>query len=217
MTLPRNFEEYRQQYSSLSFNDLKMLNLTWYHIFPEQLHFRQEFFCNAVRTASEELKKPLLDIVEIGGYQGELAQAVSCSVGCKSWLNIEIIQHNPMQGLPQTYREHVLTLPLWVERVPLQKYDLLIASETLEHFNDEEVMYLMNYVAEARVKYLAFQIPINEEGQDWKGWTASHVLTMGRKEFRQLLNSNYILIDSFDGVTADNSNLAWFCTWRLRV
>jgi hypothetical protein len=205
-----DFDTFRKYYRCLSFDDLKKIYEIWLQKYPEQRHFDTRLFLSCIKNAASALNKKV-KVVELGGYGGELAfQIFKECPEILEWLNIEIVKHKMFNGLEKYhYSEYVLSKQVWQEDLDISKYDIFISSDTLEHFTDEEVRKLITFIVNNKVKYLALKAPILFNGQTWNGAVASHVLNMGTKQIKRLLEVSYELID-------EHEDGSWRSLWRQR-
>lgn len=189
------FDHFREVFPSLSFNDLKKQHEEWYREYPGQTRVSKQFFINCFKYVVKTLKRSNLNVVELGGYEGELALQILKFYPEMQWLNIEIISHRMKKGLENyQYKEHVLSDQLWNENLDLRKYDVFVSSHTLEHLSDVQVERLFHYLGANNLKYLILQVPIKVNGQTWQGYGGAHVLRMGSTQMKKLLNPLYCLV-----------------------
>jgi len=200
-----DFDWLRANYRNLTFNDLKRLSEIWLKRYPVQRYYDREFVVSCFRRIMSELHKDSLRVVELGGYNGELALEMSEVFPRLDWLNIEIIQHEPLAGLDRyKYREYVLLQQIWDDGVDISGRDVFVSFDTLEHFPNDEFEKIVLYLSMNRPRFLILKIPILDQGQRWSGKSDSHLLTMGSRRVRELLSSSYeILIDDQRRSSAD--------------
>jgi len=154
------------------------------------------------------MKRLDLKVVELGGYEGELALQILEIYPKIQWLNVEIIKHRIKRGLENyRYREHVLSNQLWNEKLELRGYDVFVSSHTLEHLNAVQVKHLFHYLIGNKIEYLILQTPVKANGQTWQGYGGAHVLRMGSNHMKKMLNPSYCLVCERG---------AWHSIWRKR-
>lgn len=203
-----DFNCFRKNYKSFTFEELKHLYGIWLLTYPVQSYFNRDFFLSCINCVSKELGRLDLKIVELGGYQGELALEAFTLNPQLDWLNIEIIQHKPVNGLEHCkYLEHVLSKQVWEEDLNIGDRDLFVSGDTLEHFPDEEFEQIVTYVAKNRLEFLAFRIPIGPDGGAGGG-TNTHQLNMGSNNAKELIGQHYTLILEKPG---------WNSFWRRSI
>lgn len=205
------FDEYRAVYKSLTFEDLKLLHKIWSERYPIQRYWVRTFgfYMDCIEYVIKDLKRKKLKIVELGGYDGELASFVLKKYPRLSWLNIEIQKHDATPSLMNyDYYEHVLSKQVWEENINLTEYDIFLSTSTLEHFTNEEFVKILNYLVSNKIKYLVLKIPIAPNGQTWEGARSSHLLTMGSNQMKRLLNKSYtMVVEKFK---------SWRSFWKLK-
>jgi hypothetical protein len=206
-----DFDWFRRDYNRLSFEDLKYLYGIWLQKYPGQKYYDKGFFLNCITLASEELGKANLRVAELGGYNGELALEILTVIPSLNWLNIEIIAHQPVNGLEHfSYREHVLSSQLWDEHLNLSDRDVFVSGDTLEHFSNDEFEKIIGYLETQRIRYLVLKIPIYPEGQTWNGVSAAHLLTMSVEQAAGVISKFYVLL-------SEQVGWGWASFWRLKL
>lgn len=203
-----DFDWFRRVYPTMTFEELKRLYGIWYVKYPEQRYYNIIWFTECIRDAMLELGRNDLKIVEIGGYNGELALEMFRIFNKIEWLNIEVIGHNQLKELQNyNYKEQVLSKQIWDENPDISKYDFFITSDTIEHFPDNEVINIFEYISSSKIKYLSMKIQIIDNGQVWDGQAAAHLINMGTEKAKSILSDlNYELI---------RDDFGWISFWRL--
>lgn len=140
--------------------------------YPEQRHFAADLVLEAVRLAHAET------VVEIGGWDGELAEEVlrSCA-SIRHWTNYEIAPVEPVCGRKRY--EHVEV----VEHYPWERDlvgDLFVASHVLEHLTRKHFEALLDAL---HFRWAYVDVPIGPERSTWGGSMTTHVLDLTIGEF----------------------------------
>lgn len=177
-----DFGAWRNAYDDLSYADhLQIHELLW-RFFQDQQHYD-------VATAQNFLSSiPLLRIVEVGGWHGELAAHVLPNLpACESWVNYEICKSAANHPACRDSRYRALIPPsfLWeCERVPLNG---LVASHVIEHMRWTQLKKLFRWATNAKAFYLASPLPEDGSAPDWNGYPGTHILEVGWSEIESYL------------------------------
>jgi hypothetical protein len=190
-----DFDWYRANYEKLTFDDIKRLNVIWSHKYPVQKHCNLDFVIKCFRRIISETGRDQLRVAELGGYNGELALDVFRVFPRLDWLNIEIIAHNPVNDLKNyQYAEYVLSAQIWEEGLDLRDRDVFVSVNTLEHFPDNEMREIVEYLSKNRPRYLVLSVPTVFGGLNWNGYFGSHLLEMGKDRVKALLSESYVIL-----------------------
>ena len=202
-------DKFRSDFPSLTFDALKEKYEQWYTTAPHQTRFSKTFFVNCFKYIVKILRRGNLKVLELGGYEGELALQILKIYPGIQWLNVEIVKHRMKKDLANySYREHVLSDQLWNEKLNVRGYDVFASSHTLEHLSDMQVKLLFHYLVSNSIRYLILQLPIQAKGQTWQGYGGAHVLRMGSNQIKKLLTPSYCLVYE--------RREPWYSCWRNR-
>lgn len=186
-----NFDDYRQYYSSLSFKDLKSIIDILDHTWPHQCLFDLSRI-KSIFTLIESHSPGAINIIELGCHEGHLAKQILHNVpgySIQSWrgydLNLRALQRS--SSIVDDHRFSNCDLEDWFYNIELPDFNLFVSTHTLEHMNMQEVTRVFDHIYK-KALYLILEIPIKENGQDWRGYKGTHVLKEGRKVIRQLLS-----------------------------
>lgn len=162
-----DFDVWRREYDTLSFEDHKRYYEDWARRFPCQqswnLKYAQEFMDRfQPRT-----------VIELGGWDGSLAAALIPGNFVLSWRNYDLIEVPQVCELNQ-YELRVLDQPLW-ECGPLFA-DAFVATHTIEHLKARELELL---IPKLNVTSCLVEAPIERRGREWWGYEGSHILEIG--------------------------------------
>jgi hypothetical protein len=189
-----DFDWYRANYQRLSFDDLKRINAIWSQKYPIQRHYNVDFVIDSFRRIVSETGRDQLRIAELGGYNGGLALQVLRVFPRLHWTNIEIIKHTSVSDLRNyQYCEYVLSKQIWEEMLDISDRDVFVSVNTLEHFPNNEMKNIVDYLSKNRPTYLLLSIP-TVGGLSWNGYGGSHLLMMGREEVKGLLSGSYAIM-----------------------
>ena len=126
---------------------------------------------------------PGLVVVELGGWDGALAQALlSTRSGIENWTNYDLVEV-PQVCKRDNYRLLILDDYLWNQGEV--HGDVFIACHTIEHLTAAELEQLFDVL---RVKFIYLQAPIaHQSGEAWNGYVGSHILEIGWDRIDELL------------------------------
>jgi hypothetical protein len=139
------------------------------------------------------------DVLELGGWQGHLAQNVWDLVP-GYWDNYEVcrwaVENSVLSDL--RYRPCVATAYLWdYPSGSLDGYRTFVASHVLEHLRLSEIERLAERLT---VDYAYLQAPIPDVATDWAGYDGTHVYDGSWSEIEQAFEASGLrLIPSLSG------------------
>lgn len=139
--------------------------------FPDQRHFHAD-------PVLRWLEDKPGQILEIGGWKGELAAAVlPLAPKVTSWLNVEVSQRAIDAGVCHDIRYHAHKPDSfrWWESGFYSRN--VIASHVLEHLSTEDVASLVAHLDYCNHWFV--ECPLNDEPQSWAGYFGSHILGVG--------------------------------------
>jgi len=208
-----DFNGYREKHNSLSFKQLQEYNRMWLQCYPEQKFWDKTFLSflkDSLKDATLYFNRNTLNVMEFGGYDGELAFNILKANPCFSWANIEIIEHEKHEGLElYDYKEYVFSSFLWQVKPDVSSCDVFVSSDALEHITNNEFSELLYYLADNKIKFLILGIPVKPEGQTWEGYYGSHLLTYGSNIIKERLNQlGYVLV-------REQNKKTWESFWKL--
>lgn len=205
------FNLFRKQYHTLSFEEQKRINTQWNSKFPNQKHYDLHFFLTCFQHIATEIGENI-SVAELGGNNGQLAFDVLSIFPRMKWLNIEIINLDQVDGLKDfNYSFYELPAQIWNTDFRLSGFDLFVSSHTFEHLSNDDMDNFLFFLLGQNVRYLIFETPLKEHGQDWHDYHGSHVLKYGRGYIRRILKKKYELIKEDVG---EKSFLKWCSFWR---
>lgn len=126
------------------------------------------------------------NILEIGGWKGELAAKVLPQVTNERWTNFEISQRAIDAGLhcdryfpvrPQRFR-------WWQSEI--RDEPLVIASHVLEHIAYDDVVDLVFSLKNATHWFV--ECPLDRGPTDWNGYYGAHILNVGWDGLEDVFN-----------------------------
>ena len=182
-----DWDEWRSRYSSMTYAEQQAFySEVWKH-HPSQLHF-DAGAALAFMRALPVMPRPMR-VVEIGGWRGELAEALIPYLPASwSWLNLEICREAAAASVCQQPAFRAVSPESWPwEDLPtLAGADILVASHVIEHMSVEHLEALVDSLATARWMFLASPLP-QSGTPDWAGYNGSHVLPLSLDGVTDLL------------------------------
>lgn len=161
--LSSDFDIWRDKYDSMDVASMRSFYDMLHSDHPEQSHFDLRAVCSWLRSLPSNPS-----ILELGGYDGELAEKCIGQYG--SWVNLEISSVDSRSGLDHRYVKQTLHSFPWECELP--KCDGFIASHSLEHLSDDHA-YLMLSRIDCDNVYI--DMPLGNP----TGTTAAHKMVRG--------------------------------------
>lgn len=163
LTFP-DLDKLRDRYDELSFQEFRswcqQIAATW----PEQAYWDAPAVSRFLDFTQAD------DVVELGGWDGALAQAVMRPG--MDWLNLEVTEVPQVCTFPDFHLKVLEDWPwTWDDWG-----DVLIMSHVIEHMSVEHLRSLLRR-CESRAVYV--DAPLSEEsGTNWRGSPTSHILPL---------------------------------------
>lgn len=177
------FDKWRKEYPTLSYQQQQEYARWLYEEYPDQSYFGGVFQERVISLCEKE--RPLR-VMELGGWNGELASAVlKVESKIKVWDNFEICPTVPSVCKDKRYTHCGVDDFVWNLKQVLI-YDLFVSSHALEHLTTKDLHELLHAVA--HIHHLAFQLPFPPNGS-WDGTTCFHILALSPSEFVELVTS----------------------------
>lgn len=199
------FNDYRNNYDKLPFENHQKFYGVIYEHFPSQRQYNLE----AVKKFLRKIKKP--GVVEIGGWQGELAQEIlESTMGKKvwSWVNYEICREAVDNGYDSPKYSGIALKDFFKFDEEMLDHNTLIMSHVLEHMKYREFAKFLDEVREAGYPfkhiYLDAPIPDKTRYVSWHNYVGTHVLEVGWEDILKLLKGHGYK------VTHDEQNIKFF-------
>lgn len=171
---PDVWNKWRAHYNELSFDEQVAFANAAEEKYPVQQHHHTSNFFSIFKQHNDS-------VLEIGGWKGELAASCFKQFKIKSWTNIEICTNAIKNTVPYlTGRPYHVSHPYkfdWFTEKRLNNYDICISAHTIEHFSNDHMLRLIDYIA--GIPLVAFEAPIQSDGDDWTDYGGTHMLTMG--------------------------------------
>ena len=184
----KNWGFFRDNYESLTIDDLVWINTKWDSVLP----YQKSHSLNAMVKMFSSITENNLKVVELGSYRSFLGSHLIEKVSSKvaEWHGYDI-NHAAIEDAiihPQIFNHK---LSKWFWEVDVSGYDIFVSSHTLEHFSFEQLKKIVETVSIC--KYLVLEIPLQN---NWRGFRGSHVLLTTVEEVESLISATHIkLID----------------------
>lgn len=178
-----NWDFYRDNYiqGKYSYADLVEINELWYPLLRRQVFFHPVW----ARRFFKQFNGKKLNVIELGCYQGELAEEIMARFPTKigKWVGSDICEsalYNAVVSDP--FEPMFLDEPFYKQQ--LDGFDVFISTHTLEHMIWPEVFQVFDKVNQSNIDSVFLELPVKENGKKWRGGGSSHVLDKGRKHIR---------------------------------
>jgi hypothetical protein len=158
-----NFDRWREEYDSLSFEDQQEAYEHVARMFPNQRSF------DVVEARKFIARYQPKTVVELGGWDDALANSLGAF---RSWTNYDLVEV-PQACAAFWYELVVLQRPFWEDDY---EADAFVATHTIEHLRARE---LESLVQRLRVKACLIEAPLRSGPTDWKGYRGTHILEVG--------------------------------------
>ena len=168
MTMGFDFDEWRANYDTMTHRDHVLVASRLWNLYPVQRHFDEV----AVSVFLDDVGAH--HVVEIGGYDGELASLVlPHHPEIVEWANIELCIEARQHTV--CHDERYWTDATWERGVA----DALIMSHSAEHMRWAEVQAFLTPPRAASAVYLVMPLPLDGSDPDWDHYDGTHVLEAG--------------------------------------
>ena len=197
------FNKWREQYHLLSSEDQMTLCNELEAKYPFQKAFDKkniEYIIEKL-VSNYRINEAKLNIVEAGGWKGELAHYCFLSTYgnfIKKWVNIEASTN----AIDKSVFKNPRYVPFWPvifnwftghnpigAFIDKENCNLFISCHVIEHLNDRDALDFINAIKVFPYVYL--EAPIKEEGSnEWKNYLGTHILKMGWDVIKLAMQSN---------------------------
>lgn len=188
------FNYYRAGYDKIPYEKQVEIYDVIAQNFPDQNRF------NAERVAKVLKENAASQVLEIGGWKGDLAKTVLPEIlTCCEWLNIEISKRAVEETVCKDSRYHAIVPDTFVWDLPnvTKGFDTLILSHVVEHWNLDQFKKLISNLNGIRTVFIDAPIPKTKDTVSWTDYPGTHVLVAGWKELDEVMIQNgFSTIDS---------------------
>lgn len=183
------FNKWRKNYDKMTYQDQQKFYTKLLKAHPHQSQFSKEYVPFFLNWTNE----PSLFVLELGGWDGELAQKMMYQFqNILRWDNYELTElAKEISVCKDTgYTVRVPDDFMWNVKIP-DEFNVFIASHVIEHIKAKELEKLITNLPKG-IKYIYFESPI---GQDWDNgdWTddySTHILEWGWKALNDCMGYN---------------------------
>lgn len=162
----------------MSFADQQAFYQAVLEAYPDQAHFNS----GTITDAFDLIQGQALQVVEIGGWDGQLAEYLLPRGDIASWVNHDLVEP-PQACKHPAYHFNLLQDYLW--NLGFVEADVFVACHTIEHLAWAELEHLL---AVLRVKWLYLESPLPiHHRRSWNGYAGSHILELTWLELEQEL------------------------------
>lgn len=184
MTTALDWNHWRTTYSERTYREHQGFYSEVYAAHPVQRHYDADLCSRAIEQINPAY------VVELGGWDGELAHLMLDAHPIKQWTNVEICDEarHGSAGNPR-YRTPILGDWYWTQQWTA---DLFVASHTIEHLTAD---HLERTIAATKTKAIYLDAPLPDEPTDWRNFTGTHILPLNWQGVDQLLAKHGYLLD----------------------
>ena len=174
------FNNFRNKYDKMSYDELKEEYNKIYPSFPDQGSFRDNI--SYIIEFFENLKEIEIRVLEFGGFKGELANIqLEKFNNIKVWDNYEICTKCIELSVVKDNRYSCIVQDdfVWNSGFKNKKYNVLVSTHALEHISDDQIIKFIKKIPSS-IKHLLIEVPLENKGKSNQGkaiTTASTVLS----------------------------------------
>lgn len=181
-----NFDNWRKEYDNLSYSQQQAFYTQMVKDHPDQSQHNKEvvsYFLNSIDA-------PYLSVLEMGGWNGELAQDMLFKhPNILRWDNYEITHYAQEWSICKDSRYSV-NIPndfIWNIVLP-EHYNIFLSSHTIEHIKGKDFITLIENLPQT-IQYIYLEAPISlsSTNRDWTGDFSTHILELGWKQITEIL------------------------------
>lgn len=173
------FDRWRAAYDRMSYADQVAFYNQVEVDHPHQVHFDASAFLAFLHEIAPGFR--LMCVLEVGGWKGELAQAVLPQMVCiDEWVNYEVSERARDLSVCSDGRYFVIVPGDFAWNITLPDADVFVCSHTIEHIKARHLAALLDNLPDS-IYYVGLQAPLpeSETAVDWSGYWGSHILEIG--------------------------------------
>lgn len=172
------FDAWREAYDGLSYEEQKAFYARVGLEHPRQAGFTLDAWKTFLTGCPQPLK-----VLELGGWNGELAEALWDHFDPTRWWNLEIRESAVETAICHRDGYVVYIPPDFAWEAALPPVQVVVASHFVEHIRFAELLALMENMP-VTVTHMGIEAPIQDdaEGVDWTGYHGSHILEVGWRQ-----------------------------------
>lgn len=157
-----NFNEWRQRYDQMTFEQQQDYHDYLEGLYPDQAHYNLE----AAKKVFDWLKPH--SVIEAGTWKAyELCPAAIAKTVCND----------------ERFAYQQITRFDWWNKQPLV-CDLFLATHFIEHLSFDHLQELIKAIS---AKHIYFEAPLTENGESWDGFFGTHKLEVGWQKVAEVL------------------------------
>jgi hypothetical protein len=167
-----NFNEWRNKYDTLTFEEQRLYHNHLEELYPEQAHYDLA----SAKIAFEHVKP--LTVVEAGAWKANLAAIIlNENATIEQWQAIELSTNAINKTLCKDDRFSYIDINRfdWWNEMQFEQ-DLFLATHFIEHLSGEHLTALINAI---NTKAVYFEAPITNAGEAWNDFHGTHKLHFG--------------------------------------
>jgi hypothetical protein len=198
-----DWDAWRSAYPTLTYAEQQAFHSAIYAEHPIQRHYDPTYVARAIEQVLPE------DVVELGGWDGELAHTMLAQYpAIQAWDNVEICKEAVRHGdhcaavldMQDRYHAPILDDYYWAYAWTC---DLFVASHVIEHLT---LNHLNKAIEATEARALYMDAPLLDQPLNWQGFTGTHILEQGWTAVTRLCrNHGYTLAWSEDHETDTSS------------
>lgn len=192
-----NFDEWRKNYDSMTFDDHQRMAGKFLELYPEQAHYNVRGAEMFLRTLVNER------VLEIGGWKGDLANYVlSENKSIKAWTNFDILPVSAgdlQRPHDKRYMFHSLYKWLWEYDTRGWNETVFVATHVFEHLKWSQLQKLIGWIPQT-IHTAVIEAPLNPGPTDWNGCFASHILEVGWIEIDKAMAEQGLVLTDEDPI-----------------
>ncbi len=178
----QNFNDWRNRYDSLTFQEQVEYHNHLESLYPNQAHYDLNAFQKVL-----EISKPKT-IIEAGVWKANLADIILReNKDIESWRGIEIsssaIEKTACKDFRFTYAE--INSFDWWKKLDLSS-DLFFATHFIEHISNKHFEQLVNAI---KSPYVYFEAPLSDQGDEWDVFLGTHKLNIGWDGVKKIMKN----------------------------
>jgi cyclopropane fatty-acyl-phospholipid synthase-like methyltransferase len=182
------FNEWRDKYSKMSYDEQVKYHNLIEEQYPDQAHYTYD---NVKQVLSDGIK-----VLEFGCWKADLAARAILEYNIKEWKGVEICT-TAIEKTKCTANNFKYIVPKkfdWFNTKVKPKCDVIIATHFIEHLSNEHFEQLAEYCAGVPLIY--FESPLSNEGESWDGYIGTHKLNYGWDKVNEIMKSKGYFIKS---------------------
>lgn len=146
-------------------------------------------------------------VLEIGGWQGALAENINRNSGMVEWLNIDIAINSIIRNVnhSEMYRCIIQSDYIWNLWPSWFKADSFVACHVLEHLKSAEICKLIRCIQlDSGIKQIYIDVPIeNSKRMNWDDYEGTHIIDISYDELIEIFTEHGFDLKHKEGTYAE--------------